>query len=233
MGVVRARGSSPLQDAALDRVVADWDGHALTLGLLGGYLVERHGGDVGKLDDLPPPTADEPRYERVHRVLRRYDEHLTEAERAFLTLFSAFRTPVHESAFEKVFRAKTGHCEPVAPKPGLNAPMAALDDAEFEAMVKRLLAYRLLRHDPREDTYTTHPLVRNHYLARLTAGGRGSGSRTPTPAIKDYYLELAGDTPHYPTLDDLAPLIEVVHHACRAGAYDEAYQHLLGTHLPR
>ena len=28
--------------------------------------------------------------------------------------------------------------------------------------------------------------------------------------------------PDFPTLDDLKPLIEVVHHACRAGAYDEA-----------
>jgi tetratricopeptide (TPR) repeat protein len=38
----------------------------------------------------------------------------------------------------------------------------------------------------------------------------------------NYYLALAGDTPRYPTLEDLQPLIEVVHHACRAGAYDEA-----------
>jgi hypothetical protein len=109
-------------DAALDRLVADWDGHALTLGLLGGYLADRYGGDVTKIDDLPPPTADEPRYERVHRVLRRYDEHLSDAERAFLKLFSAFRTPVQESAFDRVFRVPVGARhgrEEVAQEPGV------------------------------------------------------------------------------------------------------------------
>jgi len=148
-------------DAALDQVVADWDGHALTLGLVGSYLADRYGGDVRKIDDLPPPTADEPRYQRVHRVLRRYDEHLTEAERAFLTLFSAFRTPVRKEAFGKVFRAPQSP-PPPQPSPSkgeeaplslagrgvvgegraISAPIAALDDAEFAALVERLVAYR-------------------------------------------------------------------------------------------
>ena len=203
-------------DAALDKVVADWDGHALTLGLLGGYLAERHGGDVAYIGEIPPPTADEPRYQRVHRVLRRYDEHLTDAERAFLILFSAFRTPVEEAAFEKVFQADMG-------ADALNAPVVALDDTGFEVMIERLLAYRILWHDPHARHYTAHPLIRNHYLALLTAGDRAQ-AQDAHERIKDYYLDLAGDTPQFPTLEDLAPLIEVVHHACRAGAYDEAYR---------
>jgi tetratricopeptide (TPR) repeat protein len=198
-------------DEDVDRVVAEWDGHALTLSLLGGYLADRHSGDVTKIGEIPPPTAGEPRYERVHRVLRRYDEHLTDAERAFLTLFSAFRTPVHESAFERVFR------------PWIEAQVGAHLDAPLQAMIQRLVTYRILRYYPREGTYTAHPLIRNHYSAQLTAGDRVQAQEAHT-RIKDYYLELAGDTPYNPTLDDLAPLIEVVHHACRAGAYDEAWQ---------
>jgi tetratricopeptide (TPR) repeat protein len=197
-------------DDALDQVVTTWDGHALTLGLLGGYLAEKHGGDVTRIAEIPPPTASEPRYERVHRVLRRYDEHLTAAERDFLTLFSAFRTPVHESAFEKVFSP-------------LLSPPAGGTEGGLDALVQRLVAYRILRHDPHTATYTAHPLVRNHYFARLTAGDRQT-TQDAHERIKDYYLELAGDVPSYPTLDDLAPLIEVVHHACRAGAYDEAFR---------
>ena len=169
-------------DAALDKVVSDWDGHALTLSLIGAYLVDKYQGDVAHMADIPAPTADEPRYERVHRVLRRYDEHLTDAERAFLTLFSAFRTPVHEDAFEKVFRA-----------PGdrdagnhIGLPLQALDDAAFNALIKRLTDYRILRYDAAAHTYTTHPLIRNHYFARLTQGDadqstpRTSASKTIT-----------------------------------------------------
>ncbi len=201
-------------DAALDKAVAAWDGHALTLGLLGGLLAERHGGDVSHLADLPPPVAGEPRYERVHRVLRRYDEHLADAERAFLTLFSAFRTPVDDQALQKVFRAKMG-------RNAITAPIAKLKDAAFQAMVQRLVDYRLLRRDAQAGQYTAHPLVRAHYFARLTAGDRDQ-TQAAHGRIKDYYLAIAGDTPYNPTLDDLKPLIEVVHHACQAGAYDEA-----------
>jgi tetratricopeptide (TPR) repeat protein len=216
-------------DGALDRVVAEWDGHALTLGLLGGCLADRHGGDVARIDEVPPPTADDGsaplRYERVHRVLRRYDEHLTAAERAFLVLFSAFRTPVKESAFDRVFRqtSEVGRTGGSPETSEVWAPLAALDDEAFAALVARLVAYRLLRHDAGAGTYTAHPLVRSHYFAQLTTGDR-AGQQDAHERIRDYYLELAGDTPRFPTLDDLAPLIEVVHHACRAGAYDEAHR---------
>jgi tetratricopeptide (TPR) repeat protein len=193
-------------DDELDQVVADWDGHALTLSILAAYLTERYEGDIKHLEDIPLPTADESRYERVHRVLRRYDEHLTEEEREFLKLFSVFRLPVQESAFEKVF------------KPLL---VGATRESPLPEIVNRLATYRLIRHDEQENAYTTHPLIRNHYFALFTKGD-SSQEKAAHEHIKDYYLSIAGDTPQYPTLDDLKPLVEAVHHACQAGEYDEA-----------
>ncbi len=203
-------------EADLKEAVNVWDGHALTLSLIGAYLAEAHNGDIAHLNDIEPPTADEPRYERVHRILRRYDEHLTDDERAFLQLFSAFRTPVKEIAFEKVFRAKTT-------ENALNVPIAALSDAEFGTLIERLQNYRILRHNPQEEHYTTHPLIRAHYSALLNQRDRRQ-IQEMHEQIKDYYLSLAGDVPLHPTLEDLIPLIEVVHHACQAEAYDEAIQ---------
>ncbi|MCP4580497.1 MAG: serine protease [candidate division Zixibacteria bacterium] len=199
----------------LKKAVKEWDGHALTLSLIGGYLVKAHKGDIARIGDIEPPTADEPRFERVHRILRRYAEHLNDDERAFLQLFSAFRTPVEEEAFEKVFRTKIS-------KKALNAPIAALSDKDFIALLDRLQTYRMLRYDKLEKHYTTHPLIRNHYFALLSKRDI-SQTQNAHNQIKDYYLSVAGDTPHHPTLDDLIPLIEVVHHACQAGAYDEAF----------
>ncbi len=215
-------------DKALDAVVRAWDGHALTLNLLGSLLAERHGGDLARLDDLPLPTADETKYERVHRVLRRYDEHLTGAERDVLKRFSLFRTPVTRAAVEKLYHAvptqkPPDHEIPQAPdQPALLLPTSYSLLPDLDAILQRLIAYRLLRHNPRDQTYTTHPLIRSHYLALFTKG-EPDATRAAHERIKDYYLELAGDTPHFPTLDDLRSLIEVVHHACRAGAYDEAF----------
>ncbi|MBK8902084.1 MAG: trypsin-like peptidase domain-containing protein [Anaerolineaceae bacterium] len=232
-------------DAALDQLVRQWDGHALTLSLLGSYLHWRHAGDIAFADQfdivgsrhastLPEDAPDEARqrYGHVHRVLRRYDEHLTAAERAFMTLFSAFRTPVAPDAFARVFRTPpeppTGRGESVI-RPGggqatglpLQQVLAELNDADFEKLLTRLVGYRLLRYNETTDTYTTHPLVRSHYLALLTGSGQAEQTHDQ---LKEYYLALAGDTPHQPTLADLAPLIEVVYHACRAGAHDEAHQ---------
>jgi hypothetical protein len=200
-------------DAALDRAVADWDGHALTLSLLGGYLAERRGGDITRIGDIPAPvpSAAEGRYDRVHRILRRYDEHLSEPERAFLTLFSAFRAPVDEAAFAPVFH------------PFLPSPSGRGGRGEGAILAQRLVAYRLLRRDPAANSYTAHPLVRAHYAARLAAADPAQ-VQAAHARIKDYYLARAGDTPHDPTLDDLKPLIEAVHHACQAGEYDEASQ---------
>jgi tetratricopeptide (TPR) repeat protein len=215
-------------DTELNKVVADWGGHALTLSILAAYLVDRYDGDIKHLADIPVPTADEPRYERVHRLLRRYDEHLTQEEREFLKLFSVFRLPVQESAFEKVFVPLLNKMSEQKPK-GIVARIfgSKIDNADpasgISSIVKRLVTYRIIRHDEQEKAYTTHPLIRNHYFALFTKGDP-SQEKTAHEQIKDYYLSIAGDTPEYPTLDDLKPLIEVVHHACKAGAYSDANQ---------
>jgi tetratricopeptide (TPR) repeat protein len=250
----------------LVNVVNRWDGHALTVGLVGSYLAVAHDGDVTKADEISKEILEEStlsvgehrshvvegaeiaplagKYEHVHRVLRRYDEHLSEAERAFLTLFSAFRTPVKLDGFEKVFRGKAdvseepktaeekkGPEEPEEPEDGFRVSLAKLEDDEFENLVERLTAYRLLRYNKIENHYTTHPLIRNYYFHNHLIPDPESPDTHGR--IKEYYLDQAGKGPSQieimmgtapvPTLEDLQPLIEVVHHACRAEAYDEAW----------
>jgi tetratricopeptide (TPR) repeat protein len=199
-------------DEALDRVVAAWDGHALTLSLLGGFLAELHGGDVARLAEVPPPTVDEPRYERVRRVLDWYDAHLTAAERAVLVVLSAFRVPVPEEAVAPVFGAAEG------PAPG--PPLNALDNVDIEEVIRRLIRCRLLRHDTATRGYTLHPLVRAYYHAGLSKAGNDAGA--VHLRVARYYLaraEAVANIP-FPSLADLMPAVEALHHVCRAGAYD-------------
>ncbi|MCU0568685.1 MAG: hypothetical protein MUF49_19065 [Oculatellaceae cyanobacterium Prado106] len=203
-------------DSQLDRIVTAWDGHALTLSLLGSYLVERYGGQVDDVDDMPEPLDSEDRYSRVRRVLRRYDEQLTEAEQVFLKIFSAFRLPLQQSAFKQVFRDRTL-------SPALNAALAQLDPPTFKALIQQLLKYKLLRFNPRTHYYKLHPLVRSYYLRQLEEQDQGH-LKSLYRSIKDYYLGQAGSPPSTPTLDDLSPLLEVVHYVCQIGAYDMAWQ---------
>jgi tetratricopeptide (TPR) repeat protein len=65
-------------------------------------------------------------------------------------------------------------------------------------------------------------LIRTHYLARLKE--KPSEARQAIHRqIKDWYLASSGETPTLPTLEQLTPLIEAVHHACQAGEYDSAF----------
>lgn len=211
LALLRKQGVKGTDDE-LKALVNTWDGHALTVSLLGAYIGETLGGDLSQLDE--EPLADETRYERVYRILRRYDEYLGEAEKAFLTLFSAFRTPVKVAAFPTVFR-------PATDATALNAPIVKLSDEEFEAMIERLRGYRILRYDPAQQHYTTHPLIREHYIGRFNNIPEEQKNHSHN-VIKEHYMILAREIPYHPSLEDYVPLIEAIHHACCAGSYDEA-----------
>lgn len=149
--------------------------------------------------------------EATRRPLRHYDEHFVDLERAFLTLLSAFRSAMRVNALEKVFSMmQDTHA----------VPLPVLDHAAFETLLDRLVASRVLLHHPNNASYELHPLVRAHYLSQLAASSRSDdlsgiavGSVTPSPR----------------TPNDLQPLIEAVHRACRVGAYDEACDIYLGS----
>ncbi|BAB77828.1 alr0304 [Nostoc sp. PCC 7120 = FACHB-418] len=200
----------------LNRVVQQWDGYALVLSLLGSYLVDNYGGKIEHIVGIPAPTADEPRYERVRRVLRRYDENLTLAEKELMKWFSAFRLPVPESALQQIFPQFGASLSTFTP----SEHISSLNSDSLLTMVQRLVNYRILRHNQQEYYYTIHPLIRAHYLAILH--NDREEAVVVHQQIADYYLETAGETPENPTLDDLAPLIEAVHHLCQGQNYDEA-----------
>ena len=240
-------------DKELDKVVADWDGHALMLSIIGSYIADQYDGDISHIKDLPAPTADEPRYERVHNALKCYDEHLNEEERTFLKIFSAFRIPVDRTAFDDVFRAKPqGSLNRILGRKteAISSSIAALDDVAFEQMIKQLIDYRILRIDLRSGKYTTHPMIRSHYYDLLLIGDQSLAIYVHR-RLEQYYLIEAGDLAIFtmddikpfrqlkeyfrikavdlakPTLDDLKPLIEAVHHACQSGDYDFAFNTIL------
>ncbi len=221
--------------AALRQVVRDWDGYALVLSLLGTYLVERFAGDVAKIEEIEAPLAREARYDRVRRVLRRYDEHLSEAEREVMECFSAFRLPVKEAALAYVWKSpldliqkrgkkKSSKGFRFVSKTGLNADIDKLSGSS--GILRRLVGYRMLRYDNRLQYYTTHPLIRSYYLKRLKEKPIDVVQALHN-LIKEWYLDIAGELPELPTLEQLAPLIEAVHHACQAGEYDEAVNDIL------
>lgn len=198
-------------DDKLDEVVEKWDGHALTLSLLGSYSVDQHKGDVEKIRKISTPTGNE--YTRIKIVLKGYDEILTETERSVLMLFSFFRTPVTIRVFQEVFRSSSLK---------FVADIVSLNDEAFIGMIEHLVKCRILRQSPNA-TYDMHQLVRSYYM-ELLENENPDKVKTVHRYIKDYYLTLKQEIPKEPKLDDLFLRIEAVHHACQCGDYDDAYQ---------
>jgi len=203
-------------DEPIDKAVVEWKAHALTLSVLGAYLADEYASDADRISRIPPPKEGEARHLHPAHLLRLYDECLSVAERAFLTVFSAFRVPVRAWAFERVFRADMG-------RKALNVPIASLDETSFRRLLRRLVARRILRYCPRMRCCTMHPLIRSHYRSLLAAADPRQVLDLHNH-IKDYYLRLAEDVPADPSIRDLTPAIEAVHHACSEGAYDQAYR---------
>ncbi|MEP0870811.1 tetratricopeptide repeat protein [Trichocoleus desertorum AS-A10] len=182
-------------DGQLNKIVNTWDGHALTLSLLSSYLTEYYEGKANFLDRVPLPTEAESKYDRINRILRRYEQFLAKDEQEFMQTFSAFRLPVPESALNQVFQVDS-------------------------AVVTNLIKYRILRYNSHESYYTTHPLIRSYYLNQLNSDP--TKAKNVHRQIKEFYLKTAGQVPKNPTLENFVPFIEAVHHLCQAQEYDEA-----------
>lgn len=147
-------------DAQLSRIVAMWEGWALGLTLIGTNLVEQHAGRVIDINNLPAPAKEDLQDERIGRILRWYDELLTDAECAFIMLLSAFRRSVDESAFAPVFRAKTND---------LSKILSALDETTFTNLINHLINCQIVSHESETHLYTTHILIHTYYGKRLEA----------------------------------------------------------------
>lgn len=109
-------------------------------------------------------------------------------------------------------------------KEKLQVPVSQLSDRSFDAMIRRLVAYRIVEDYPdnQDYSYSIHPLIRAHYAAQQQQED-STKFRDAHRRIGDIYQKIAF-VPQQPTLSDLTPLIEAVHHYCQSGDYDQAYQ---------
>lgn len=202
---------------AVREIVEEWDGHPLTLTLLSTQLVELYRGEVGH-SEIPHPAADAPHREFVSAVLDPYLPHLSPAEVNFLCVFSLFRKSIPENAFPIVFRKEaTG---------SLRGPLAALSLEDFQSLVNHLVNYRLLRIETNRKDFTTHPQIRSYFHSRIEMSHSAEVPEVQRD-IAGFYLDCytsQGEPPWLPSLEEMKPLFEAIHHACAGGLYDQAWR---------
>ncbi len=201
-------------DPELAAASRDYDGHALSLALLGRYLARARGGNIRSRDAIDPARADRDARGHAARVVAAYETWFAREARprelAALRLLGLFDRPAAPALLAALREP------PVIP--GLTEPLHDLGRDGWTLTLQNLADCGLVQPG-RDGTLDAHPLVREHLAAALAA-------RDPAAwraGHRRLYERLTTNAPQHPEgLAGLAPLYQAVTHGCRAGLWEEA-----------
>jgi tetratricopeptide (TPR) repeat protein len=192
-----------LPDSVLEEIVDNWSGHVLSLALIGGQL---RGRETVMPYEIPVPSEGVSQRERIQSLLVDYNKTLAADERAVLSAISMFRTAAPADDIREIF-------------PELLEVGGQTDG--LESVRNRLLSRRLVQVNERAE-FTEHPLIREHYYARLREERSELCARTHNQ-IGELCCARAKAPLHTSELADLSDWVEAAYHFCRAGEYDRGY----------
>ncbi len=203
------------EESDLRLASAELDGHALTLCLLGSYLVQAYRGQIRYRDQVQLVEADRHFGGQARQVMKAYEAWLERRELAVLRLIAFFDRPTEAPAIKPLI---TG---PVIP--GLTEELASMDGRDWRVAGENLRRCGLLYPRPgdcRDDmALDTSPLVRAYFRDRLQHRQQAAW----VDGNLRLYRHFQDSVPDLPaTLDDMIPLYRAVVHGCRAGEQQEA-----------
>jgi len=193
-----------LPNSLLGKIVDDWQGHVLSLALIGGQL---RGRENMMPHEIPVPSAKPSEKDRVQSLLQYYKRSLAEDERATLFCISLFRTPAPVDAVREIF--------PELLPVGFKA-------RDLDSIFSGLRSRRLIQQTGTLNEVTEHPLIREYFYDLLLDEKRELSEHLHT-RIGDLYSARAGEPPATPQLAELSDWIEAAYHFCRGGQYDRAF----------
>ncbi len=201
-------------------------GHALTLNLLGKYLVLAHNRDISKRDQVRFVEADsELQGGYAFKVLEAYETWMRERDEAgerliaVMRLMGLFNCPAPLDCLNAL------RTPPVIE--GINELLVDIGDKDWNIALRTLEERRLLILSKiytdipgPPDFIDAHPLIREYNARKL----RDQGGTAWREAHHRLYDHLAGrSVPTPSTVDDLQPLIQTVMHGCQSGRHEETF----------
>ena len=219
VAMLKRRGVKGIDDDMIE-VINRYKGHALSLTSVAGYLNRYYDGDIKQAPDIEFVLGDKERFKDVNKLLRRYAEKMSEAERVFLKIFSLFRQEVTERDFVEVFRKRIEGT-------GLNDMIVKMSELDFKDLIGGLVDWRLISCDETKKLYTTHPLIKGYFESEFDQNKKKPCHKR----IYEYFGEYAPPPPE--TLEQMQPLFEQVYHGCAAELYDEVYNEVYQKKIVR
>ena len=223
--LLRAIGVRTGSQADFEKLVEDVDGHALTLQILGQFLVRAFHGDIRRRDRISFEKADA----KIHgghafRAMEAYvkwledDSEEARREVALLKLLGLFDRPATAACVAALRKAPA--------IPGLTEPLVGLAEDDWELSLTALRDAKLLTVNREEGSgvlvaLDAHPLLRE-YFERLVRRQQPEAWRAAHRRLYEHLCATTKDKPQ-PTLEDLQPLYQAVAHGCQAGLQQEAF----------
>lgn len=206
----------------LEATAREYKGHALSLTLLGTYLVEECAGRISERPDGAGPGGPDGG-EAFRRLMTPYEQSLGEGpELEVLRVLGLFNRPAPRTALDAV-RANP----PIA---GLTDHLCGLDERRWNGAVAKLRKLKLVMDPPQDEadviepseagTLDTHAMVRHHF-ARQIQETRLEAWKEANNRLFECYRKQYEGLPV--TLEDMEPLFQAVTHGCRAGRHQEAW----------
>ncbi|HEU4884770.1 MAG TPA: TIR and AAA domain-containing protein [Longimicrobium sp.] len=205
-------------EAELEALVEEVQGHALTLNLLGRYLVRAHGGDVRRRDRVRFEKADKSiQGGHAFKAMAAYERWLADGgdegarQLAILQLMGLFDRPADAACIAALRQPPT-----IA---GLTEPIVDLMEEDWNLAVTALSDSGLVSPETAgSGALDSHPLIREYFAKQL----REHAPKAWRAAHSRLYEHLRDSVEHQPdTLEGLQPLYQAVAHGCHAGRHQE------------
>jgi tetratricopeptide (TPR) repeat protein len=206
-------------DDEMEQAAGEYDGHALALTLLGGYLADACDGDVQRRGEIGGLEEDVRHGRHAERVMRAYEKWLGDGtELSVLRLMGLFNRPA-EAASVAALRA--------APAiPGLTDALQNLREREWQRALAKLRRLKMLITTYSrvsavgQDVLDAHPLVREHFKQQLKRE-HPDAWREANNRLYEHLTRAAEEFPN--TVEGMAPLFAAVAHGCAAGRHQETF----------
>lgn len=218
-----------------EQLVEELDGHALSLQIIGQYLVRAHHGDVRRRDRVEFDKANAKvqgghAFRAMDAYVKWLEDDSEEARRELtvLQLLGLFDRPATMDCVAELRRA------PIIA--GLTEPLVALAEEDWELTLSSLRDARLLAVARKEGAgesaaLDAHPLLREYFAIRLRSQQPEAWKAAHARLFE--HLRTTANEGEEPTLEDLQPLYQAVAHGCQAGQPQEALDQVLFARIRR